>query len=586
MLETLFETWFNNSHLAVAILDKEFNFVRVNETYARADNRTPEEFPGKNHFDMYPSSAINVFREVVATKKPYQTFARPFEYAHAPERGTTHWDWTLAPILNTNGEVELLVFTLIDVTERVRSEEAAMESMEQLSSILKHITSGFFLLDRAFKFAYVNDAALPITPAQRSFELIGKSLWDVFPHLMHTEAGQLLLHAMKERKAAQFEHKTIKGAWFEAFVHPTPSGLSIFFNDITVRKATEEALIASEDKFSTLFRLGSAPTSIRTVEDGRYLDVNEAWLEMCGFSLDEVMGKSAKDLNLHVDRDTYEMPQRVVKEGKVIRNRPFRYRNKSGEVREAVSYSDLITVNGQTCILTTTLDVTEQKAFEQELSRLERLNLIGQMANGIGHEIRNPLTSVRGFLQLLSKRHTDSKPQYDLMIEEVDRANAIITNFLELAKTKAEALALLDINDILLQVFPMLRAQAIANDRDITLSLGSTKKTLLSEREIKQVLLNLTNNALDATPPGTSVHIETTVSGNDLLLLVRDKGPGIAPDLLPKLGTPFLTTKDNGTGLGLAITYNIVKLHEGRVEVESSPSGTSFTARLPIRGQV
>lgn len=115
----LLENMFNILHLGIAYLDRSFNFIRVNRTYAAYDGRTPDFFSGKNHFELYPDPENEaIFRQVVETGKPYQVFARPFVYAEHPERGMSYWDWSLQPVCNATGEVEGVVFSLLDVTGR------------------------------------------------------------------------------------------------------------------------------------------------------------------------------------------------------------------------------------------------------------------------------------------------------------------------------------------------------------------------------------------------------------------------------------------------------------------------------------
>jgi PAS domain S-box-containing protein len=116
-----FETFFDNSITPLAFLDRDFNFIRVNQAYASAGKRAVSEFPGHNHFEFYPSDAEVIFAEVVRTGKAFQTFARPFIYPDHPERGTTYWDWTLMPILDNQGQVEFLAFSLVDVTEQKKA---------------------------------------------------------------------------------------------------------------------------------------------------------------------------------------------------------------------------------------------------------------------------------------------------------------------------------------------------------------------------------------------------------------------------------------------------------------------------------
>lgn len=135
----LAETVFNNSVGCTVILDRHFNFVRVNEAYARACRRNIEEFAAKNHFDLYPSDVRPIFEEVVRAKRPFQASARPFKFPDQPERGITYWDWSIVPVLDENEDVEYLVFLLNEVTEQVRAERAAATTRRQLRALSKRL---------------------------------------------------------------------------------------------------------------------------------------------------------------------------------------------------------------------------------------------------------------------------------------------------------------------------------------------------------------------------------------------------------------------------------------------------------------
>jgi len=154
----LLEQVFNNPFTLIAILDKDFNFIRVNKAYAEADEKDVSFFPGKNHFDLYPSDAKAIFEEVVKTKKPFQTYARPFVYADAPERGVTYWDWTLTPVLNLSGEVDYLIFTLRNVTEKVRLEE----TRDRLVSLIESSPDFIGMADKYGKPIYLNKAGMKL----------------------------------------------------------------------------------------------------------------------------------------------------------------------------------------------------------------------------------------------------------------------------------------------------------------------------------------------------------------------------------------------------------------------------------------
>lgn len=135
----LAEAFFNHSVSCLVVLDRDFNFLRVNEAYARACRREIGEFAGCNHFDMYPSETKQIFEEVVRTKKPFETFERAFVFPDQPERGVTYWEWTLVPILDRQGEVEYLVFSLNEVTERKRAQESIEQSMLRVQALSERV---------------------------------------------------------------------------------------------------------------------------------------------------------------------------------------------------------------------------------------------------------------------------------------------------------------------------------------------------------------------------------------------------------------------------------------------------------------
>jgi signal transduction histidine kinase len=220
-----------------------------------------------------------------------------------------------------------------------------------------------------------------------------------------------------------------------------------------------------------------------------------------------------------------------------------------------------------------------QKAF----TRLENLNSIGEMAASIGHEVRNPLTTVRGFLQFIANRpgFSNYKDRFDLMISELDRANAILTDFLSLAKYKTFQLELNNLNSIVKAILPLLNANAIISGYTISLELGDIPKICADEKEIRQLILNLCRNGLEAMPPGGKLIIKTFKDNNDVVLSIKDHGPGIPQEILEKIGVPFFTTKESGTGLGLAVCYSIALRHNAKIDISTNTGGTTVSVKFP-----
>ncbi|GGD78085.1 response regulator [Paenibacillus nasutitermitis] len=218
----------------------------------------------------------------------------------------------------------------------------------------------------------------------------------------------------------------------------------------------------------------------------------------------------------------------------------------------------------------------ERLAWEKEMAKLARLNLIGEMAAGIAHEIRNPMTTIRGFLQM-SKNNQNMAVEYiDIMLEELNRANGIITEFLSLAKNKTTHLALTDLNEIISSMYPLIQAEAMLAGKHFYVNYGEITCLQLDEKEIRQLILNMAFNGLEAMSPDGALTISTSMDGPDILLKIEDQGSGIKPELLEKLGTPFFTTKEKGTGLGLAVCYSIAARHNAVIDVTSGDGGTVF----------
>lgn len=220
----------------------------------------------------------------------------------------------------------------------------------------------------------------------------------------------------------------------------------------------------------------------------------------------------------------------------------------------------------------------------ENMARLDRLNVIGEMAASIGHEVRNPMTTVRGFLQFMSQKDefAGSKEHFALMIDELDRANEIICEFLSLAKNKAMDFHDTDLNNIISEVAPLLQADAIRHNCQLQMDLAAIPPARLDESSIRQLILNLVRNAIEAMPQGGTVRISTAARKGKVALSIRDQGVGIPGEVLEKLGTPFVTTKESGIGLGLAVCYRIAQRHGAIIDVESEAGqGTSFVIAFP-----
>lgn len=224
-------------------------------------------------------------------------------------------------------------------------------------------------------------------------------------------------------------------------------------------------------------------------------------------------------------------------------------------------------------------DITLRKKLEQMSSLFDRMNMVGSMAATVAHEIRNPMTTVRGYLQVMGRKHeyqTD-KEKFKLMIEEIDRANAIIREYLSLSREKLVILKQCSLNNIIEALFPLIQADATSSKVSVNLDLTLIPELLLDENELRQLLLNLVRNSIEAMPEGGNLDICTFRENDKIVLSISDQGLGIPPHILDNLGTPFITTKDTGTGLGLPICYQIAHRHNATIKINTSNKGTTFS---------
>lgn len=228
-------------------------------------------------------------------------------------------------------------------------------------------------------------------------------------------------------------------------------------------------------------------------------------------------------------------------------------------------------------------DITERIKSNELMLRSEKLSIAGQLAAGIAHEIRNPLTSLKGFTRLIQQ--SDLKKEYYLSIMEgeLHRIEQIVGELLLLAKPQNARFHKHNLVDTIKQIIALLQTQAIMNNIEIEFHHQTDEAEIYcDENQIKQVVINLLKNALEVSPPDGRVVIEIDTDAKGVSISIRDEGPGIPEDTLRKLGEPFFTTKEKGTGLGLTVSYNIIEAHGGRIEVHSIVNqGTTFTILLP-----
>ncbi len=230
-------------------------------------------------------------------------------------------------------------------------------------------------------------------------------------------------------------------------------------------------------------------------------------------------------------------------------------------------------------------DISERKKNEELLINSEKLYVAGQLAAGIAHEIRNPLTALKGFLQLLASGRQNKAIYFEIMHNELDRIADIVSELLMLSKPQAYELAHLDVRNAIKETLTLLETQAILHN--ITIETASWPEPLWVygvANQIKQVFINIIKNAIEAMADGGTIRVGLSRENESVVIRISDEGPGISEEQIAKIGQPFYTTKEKGTGLGLMVSYKIVDNHQGNIRVHSEPGqGATFEIRFPYR---
>ena len=327
-----------------------------------------------------------------------------------------------------------------------------------------------------------------------------------------------------------------------------------------------------------------------TDRSGRLLTFNRAAEAITGHPASTILGRHASDV-LQLPAEFTGLLDRDL-DGRESRRVDYRYQTGDGTPREiGLSAAHLVTPGGRAGYLLTFQDVTEIRKLERDARRRQRLAAVGEMAAGIAHEIRNPLASLRGSIQVLRQEldlNDEQAQLMDIVLRESERLNETIRSFLAYARPQRPVSSRFDVGRMLRDTATLLRnSPDVREDHRIDVRVAPEDAWFeADENQLRQIVWNLATNGLRAMPGGGRLsliaRLEPGAEGR-LVLQVDDEGVGIASEDLDGIFQPFRGTFERGTGLGLAIVHRIVSDHDGEVQVESAPGkGTSVRVRLPL----
>ena len=376
--------------------------------------------------------------------------------------------------------------------------------------------------------------------------------------------------------------QTVKGSLFVV--------LSAVFMYIALKK--HRALKQMSEREKELLTLIHAMPDFVSFKDGqgRWLRVNEFGLKLYGLEHVDYKGKTDAELAeytphfreallycVHSDEETWR--------AKTVTRAEESFPMPNGEMKTFdVIKVPLFYENGKRKgLVVIGRDITQQKVAEQLLLKKEKLSVIGELAAGIAHEIRNPLTSIKGFLQMMKETKEVDERFVQIMLDEIERVNQIVTQLLVLAKPQMKAYKPIHVNDVIDYVIGLFTYEAIL--QNVQIKYGPRTKAIVygDKNGLIQVVVNVVKNALEAMPKGGVLTIATADEDDRVHIIIEDTGKGIEQERLKHIGEPFYTLKEKGMGLGLTTSMKIVHEHKGTMHIESKVGkGTKVHIVLPL----
>lgn len=320
--------------------------------------------------------------------------------------------------------------------------------------------------------------------------------------------------------------------------------------------------------------------------DGRIQQVNSAFEAIYGWSADEIIGAQIDNVpEEHLCAHEKHIAT-VIAGGSVTDYETVHYTKKRQLIDVSMTISAIRDEQENiVAIATITRNITSRKQTEEMIRRSEKLSVVGQLAAGVAHEIRNPLTTIRGFIQLQKQTGNLSPQHLDLVMLELDQINRIASEFLVFSKPEVPFTTLLDVNELLRDMMMLMEMEARQSQVEMTLhELSDIPPVNGVGNQLKQVFVNVIKNSIEAMPDGGRIKIEldNADGGNNLLIRFTDQGVGISQEDLARIGEPFFTSKKLGNGLGVMICQQIIGNHNGSMTFSSAiGEGTCVEIRLP-----
>jgi two-component system, cell cycle sensor histidine kinase and response regulator CckA len=481
-----------------------------------------------------------------------------------------------------------------------------------LDAIVRHSSDLIYVKDLDSRYLLVNDrfcVAIGLTRDQ----VVGRTAADVLPRALADECTANDHKVLESGTTMTFvEHVDLPGEKRDLVSTRFPvrdeqgrvvavAGLSV---DVTDQHRAEASLRASEEKFRLAFNLNPLAINLNALKDGRYLEINEGFTRLMGYTREDVLGRSSVELGIWCEpADRLRLVEELREAGRTA-NLRARFRRKDGTIGIGVMSAAVVRIGGEDVILSLTSDVTREVELEEEMRQAQKMEALGRLAGGIAHDFNNLLVPILGYAEMLADTLAPDDQRREMTAAVLDaghRAAALTRQILAFSRSQVLDIKPISLNDLISSFRPMLR-RLVSEAIETRFEVDPAAPIVQADRvQVEQILLNLAVNAADAMPSGGVLTVETGLGTQDApvggvfadepspgryaTITVRDTGVGMSAETMAHLFEPFFTTKQagKGTGLGLATVFGIVKQHRGNVWAASEQGrGATFRVYLPL----
>ncbi|KQX66942.1 PAS domain S-box protein [Paenibacillus sp. Root444D2] len=495
------------------------------------------------------------------------------------------------PII-VNGITEGVYIIARDITQHNKDRESLRVAQQDLHDTVRR-QQGMTMKFRQMQGKFIHtlcDGELLYRLGYKPSHILGNGLYEIWPFYMAVNIDKYYRRAWSGEENVMYE-ATFRGITYLTSLRP------IFENgrvievigscvDITERKQMETELRETKELLESFI---NNTTDAICVLDQRFkvISVNSAYEKVFGWNQDELLNQLLPIYPDFLEEHRIEIHD-ILKAGNQISGlETVRVRKDGQLIHVSVTKTPIKNEKGEIIgFAGITRDITERKRTEELLRKSDKLSVAGQLAAGLAHEIRNPLTSLRGFLQLLQNDMKGKQHYFDIMLSELDRINFIVSEFLVIAKPEAIQYKKSDLINILQTVIALLDTQANLCNVQLLLEFESDiPEFICSEMHLKQLFINLVKNAIEAITKDGQIKITVSMQGSGMIRVrTQDNGCGIPEERVKQLGEPFYTTKEKGTGLGLMMCFKIVEAHKGTMSIQSQIGvGTIIDVFLPTQ---